>query len=198
MVLIFLTWVCVELHGHNFRPLVLLWRPFYRCFVHLQRGWNSKNDICDVFATFFLLSYTKILHIMMLLLMSCKLDYIFDKSGNYIVESKPLVDRSNSYLDEGHLIFAIPSSILCIIFNILPPFLYPIRTFRQCLSKCRLDFISMSIFVERMQGHYQNSLNEDRDMRSFSGFYFFLIAFTYVGEVCVHHSEYFKPFFLGW
>ena len=132
MVLIFLTWACVELHGHNFRPLVLLWRPFHRYFVLLRRGWNTKNDICDVFSTFFLLSYTKILH-MTLLLMSSKLDYIFDKSGNYTVESKSLVDRSIPYLDAGHLIFAIPSAILCFIFNILLPFLlilYPIRAFR--------------------------------------------------------------------
>ena len=33
ILLIFLTWVCVELHGRNFRPLVWLWRPFHRCFV---------------------------------------------------------------------------------------------------------------------------------------------------------------------
>ena len=33
--LIFLTWVGVELHDHNFRPLVWLWRPFHRCFVRL-------------------------------------------------------------------------------------------------------------------------------------------------------------------
>ena len=145
MVLIFITWVCVELHGKNFRPLVLprayrpqrhvtalvlcvpskiqirqwfvtncsnswcldctmhtmyftifsldlnfarclvtcplplwvykplvlLWRPFHRCFVHLCKGWSTKNDICDVFTTFFLLSYTKILHLT-LLLMSCQ------------------------------------------------------------------------------------------------------------------------------
>ena len=38
ILLICLTWVCIELHGHNFRPLVWLWRPFHRCFVRLQRG----------------------------------------------------------------------------------------------------------------------------------------------------------------
>ena len=199
MVLIFVTWLCIKLHDHNFRPLVLLWRPFHRCFVRLQRGWNKTNDICDVFATFFILSYTKTLHLT-LLLMSSKLDYVFDKSGNYTVKSKPLIDRSISYQDEEHLIFAIPSAILCFIFNILPPFLlilYPIQAFRQCLSKCHLDFISVSLFIERMHGHYRNGLNEDRDMRSFSGFYFFLIVFTYVSEVCVHRSDYFKPFFMS-
>ena len=199
MVLIFITWVCIELHGKNFRPLVLLWRPFHRCFVQLRKGWNTKNDICDVFTTFFLLSYTKILHLT-LLLMSCQMDYTFDKSGNYSVMPKPLVDRSILFQDAGHLVFAIPSVILCFIFNILPPFLlilYPIQGFRQCLSICHLDFISISIFIERLQCQYRNGLNEDRDMRCFSGLYFFLIVFMYVGEVCVRRSEYFKHFFLA-
>ena len=51
--LIFMTWLCVNLHGHNFRPLVWLWRPFYRCFVCLRRSWNTKSDIIDAFITFF-------------------------------------------------------------------------------------------------------------------------------------------------
>ena len=35
ILLIFLTCICVELHGRNFRPLVWLWRPFHKCFVRL-------------------------------------------------------------------------------------------------------------------------------------------------------------------
>ena len=58
--LILLTWCCVELHGHNFRPIIWLWRPFHRCFARLRRGWNTKSDLIDVFASFFLLSYCKI------------------------------------------------------------------------------------------------------------------------------------------
>ena len=54
--LILLTWVYVELHGRNFKPLVLFWRPFHKCFVRLQREWNTKSDIIDVFAFFFLLT----------------------------------------------------------------------------------------------------------------------------------------------
>ena len=30
LLLIFLTWACVELHGRNYGPLVWLWRPFHR------------------------------------------------------------------------------------------------------------------------------------------------------------------------
>ena len=68
IVLIFLTWLCVELHGYNFRPIVWLWRPFHRCCVKLRRSWDNKNDIIDVFATFFLLSYHKCLYQSVLLL----------------------------------------------------------------------------------------------------------------------------------
>ena len=60
--LILLTWLCVELHGRNFRPIVCLWRPFHGCFVRLRRGWNTKSDLIDVFASFFLLSYSKTLY----------------------------------------------------------------------------------------------------------------------------------------
>ena len=60
--LIVITWISVELHGRNFRPLVLLWRPFHRCFVRLRRGWDTKSDILDVFCTFMLLSYTKVVY----------------------------------------------------------------------------------------------------------------------------------------
>ena len=53
--LIVMTWVCVEVHDHNFRVIVCLWRPFHRCFVRLRRRWDIKNDLIVVFANFFLL-----------------------------------------------------------------------------------------------------------------------------------------------
>ena len=55
--LIFLTWICIEFHGRNFKVFVFLWRPFHRYFVKLQRGWDKTSDIVDVFASFFLLSH---------------------------------------------------------------------------------------------------------------------------------------------
>ena len=60
--LILLTLFYVELHGRNFRPIACLWRPFHRCFAQLRRGWNTKSDLIDVFVSFFLLSYSKLLY----------------------------------------------------------------------------------------------------------------------------------------
>ena len=62
VLLVVMTWVCVELHDQNFRAIVCLWRPFHRCFVRLRRGSDTKNDLIVVFANFFLLSYVKIMY----------------------------------------------------------------------------------------------------------------------------------------
>ena len=51
--------------------LVWLWRSFHRCFIQLRRGWDTKSDIIDMFATFFILSYSKIMYQTTLLVIYC-------------------------------------------------------------------------------------------------------------------------------
>ena len=58
--LILITYVCIKLHDNNFRPVVWLWKPFHRHFVHLRRSWDSKASIINAFTTFLLLSFSKI------------------------------------------------------------------------------------------------------------------------------------------
>lgn len=58
--------------------------------------------------------------------------------------------------------------------------LYPIKVFRLFLSKCHLNFIALNIFVEKVHGCYRNGLDGGRDMRSFSGLYFFTRIVLYV------------------
>ena len=62
IILILFTWLLIELHDRNFKPPVWLWRSMPRCFVRLRRRWNKKSDIIDVFCTFFLLSFSKIMY----------------------------------------------------------------------------------------------------------------------------------------
>ena len=53
--LVILTWIFIELHSQNFRPLVVLWKPFHGYFVWLRKKYDKKHDIVDVFATVLLL-----------------------------------------------------------------------------------------------------------------------------------------------
>ena len=200
ILLIFLTWVCVELHGRNFRPLVWLWRPFHRCFVHLRRGWDTKSDIIDVFTTFFFLTYSKILY-QVLLLISNKPIKNIELSGKHFSTYVPLVDHSLKFGGVYHLSFVIPGVLVSLIFNILPPLmliLYPIQSFRTCFSKCHLNFAVINTFLDKVHGCYRNGLDAGRDMRSFSGLYFFLQVvayFTYLLSCAMRSYFYVNPWF---
>ena len=48
--LIALTYTSIVLHGYNFRPIVLLWKLFHRCFVNVRRRCDTKaSSIIDAF-----------------------------------------------------------------------------------------------------------------------------------------------------
>ena len=153
-----------------------LWRPFHRCFVHLRRGWNTKSDIIDVFASLFLLLFSKCLY-QVILMMSDQ--WIKNERGNRFGPKIHVVnmDLNMAYGSTEHLMFAVPAIIISCIFNILPTLLlifYPVRLFRACLSKCKLDGIALYIFVEKFYSCYRNGLNDGKDMRSFAGLSFVL------------------------
>ena len=173
--LIVITWICVEVHGRNFRPLVWLWRPFHRCFVKLRREWDTKSDIIDVFCTFLLLSYNKLVF-QSLNLVWCQTLLKASNSGNL---QSTTVARFDSHLTCGHnksiLLDVLVGVILFV--SILPTLLlilYPIKCFRTCLSRRRLDLTATNMFVEKFHSCYRDGLDGGRDMRSCSGFYFLL------------------------
>ena len=63
LILILITYICIKFHDHNFRPVVLLWKPFHRCFVYFRRSWDSEASVINAFTTFLLLSFPKILFV---------------------------------------------------------------------------------------------------------------------------------------
>ena len=159
----------------SYRLLRWLWKPFQLCIARVRkRGIDTKNDLVDVFATFFLLSYHKCLYQTLMYYGTITFIVNIDPSGKHSSIYKGSIDGSYTTTYTGFLI-----STLCVsaFFCLLPPILltcYPFRFFRSCLSKCHLDTISINIFVENFHGYYRNSLDGGRDMRSLSGFYFFL------------------------
>ena len=175
--LIFLTWVCVKLHDHNVQVVVWLWKPFHKCFVRLHKRWDRTTDLIDVFITFFILFYYKFLRLASTFLTKAE-RLVLNPSGYTSVHSFVSIDFNLPYFGEIHyFVFVTFSVLVLLIFNILPPLLlilYPTRAFRYCLSKCHLNSHTIIIFTDKLQNCYRNGLDGGRDMRSFSGFYFYL------------------------
>ena len=190
ILLIFLTWLCVELHDRNSRLLVWLWRPFHRCFVRLRRGLDTKSDIIDVFTTFFILSYSKILYQTELFTVTHVITNI-NEAGRKFEERRLLVDPSIIILwrfispcIRNPILIHYPYS-----FQRLPPLLltlYPIRAFRYCLLKFNLNLSAVHIFIDKLYSYYRNGLDGGRDMRSISGLYFFLRPVEYLLTLLLH------------
>ena len=188
LVLIFLTCLFVELHGRNVRPLVWLWRPFHRCFVRLRRGWDTRSDITDAFTTFFILSYSKCVY-QSLFYLSYQTIINFDEFGTFVsLSHRQAADLTVDYSNKTQYLFSILAVILFILFCILPPILltlYSSKVFWLCLNKCHLNNITMNTFVEKFHSSYRDGLGGGRDMRYFSGLYFFLRFLLYsVGCLC--------------
>ena len=175
--LIFLTWICVKLHDRNVRLIVCLWRPFHKCFVRLRKGWDSKSDLVDVFITFFILTYYKFVYITTIVSFHREKVLQVDMSGNISYISLAEIDLNFVYYSKSYTSFVVISGMLYLVYILLPPLLlilYPIKTFRSCLSKCCLNSLTITIFTDKIQNCYRNGLDGGRDMRSFSAFYFYL------------------------
>ena len=169
-----------------------LWKPFHGCFVQLRRGWNTKSDLIDVFASFFLLFYSKILYQIMLTFDSEEIkNYsLMDgkESCEYVLSADlttvtVMLKRSDSFM-----IFMVCFSVLLLLlFVILPVFLlffYPTRILQNLLSKCLSSrlLIILNTFVEKYHCSYRDRLDGTKDMRSFSGIYFLLRIIIYFAE----------------
>ena len=176
LILIFLTWVCIELHGRNIRLIVYLLVPFRKCLGKLKQDWSEKLDLVGLFSAFFLLSYSRLMFQASLFLVRGNVTRInanIDWSMHAI-----LVYASNITCGSSkYFAIAIVSVLILFVFNVLPALLlvlYPFKFIRSCLTKCRLDTLCLSAFMDKFHGCYRNGLNGGKDMRSFAGVYFFV------------------------
>ena len=179
--LIILIWIFIKLRDSNFRPLVLLWRPFHRCLASMRRKWSLRTDILDVFASLIFLSHSKLTYQVSMLFRCTTVGQLNFDGWNDKSSRVMNVDKSTS-CDGGkyYLVGTLPL-LAAVVFNLIPALLlvlYPFKIFRACLSKCRLNGLALTTFVEKFHGYYKDGLDGGRDMRSFSGFHYFVILVT--------------------
>ena len=178
-----------------------IWRPFHRCFARLRRGWNTKSDLIDVFASFFLLSYSKILYQIILTMNVTTIDNysLVDGHGSQEHVHVLKVDTSIDTKSTRYLVIHSVIVLFCLSFVIFPPcllLLYPVGIFQRLLSKCtsKRFRIILHIFVEKFQSCYRTRDGPDssKGIRSFSGFYFLLRFAVYLSSSINHSTFYFN------
>ena len=116
--LIVLLCVGIKLHYWNFRPVVYCWKPFLKCFLRFRRFVDTKTSLLDVFATFILLSYAKLLYVALLMLAS---EPLYNGQGQKLSTSVMALSTSTLFFHKKHLPLAIFSIFVLITFIAVPP-----------------------------------------------------------------------------
>ena len=176
LLLIVLTYICIELHAKDCKLIVCMWRPFNVCFARLRRRWDPRATIIHAFATFLLLSYTKLLFVSFSTFVYVK-PHVLGIDGECHGPKAVYYDASVHYFSTEHLPFAILALFILFTFVLIPLLflcLYPTRVFQRCLGYCRIRWHAIHAFAEAFNGCYKDGTKGTRDYRYFGGFYLLL------------------------
>lgn len=171
LLLIVVTYVCVELHSYKCRIILLLWDPFKRMLsTKCPRDFNLNHSLLKAFATFLILSYAKMFQTSRAILTYSN---IKNSTGD-TVKTVPFVDASITYMSATHIPYVIIAIFMMITFNLLPPLLfllYPMKCFQDLLGKFPgVNWHRLWAFMDIFQGCYKNGTNGSRDFRYFAAF----------------------------
>ena len=193
--LIITTYVCIELHDRNFRVVVWLWAPFHKCLARFRRAYNAKNSIIDVFATFLLLSYLKLLFVSANLINSITVYTQNGTHGEITSTTALLLDPSVELFSQKHFPFAFIAIIMFSTFIALPPIfllLYPTKAFQKCLSLSKQNWQVVHTFADAFQGCFKNGTEGTKDYRYFAGLYFIFRIMLFMTHSLISHT------LIGW
>ena len=185
LLLTILIYLCVEMYDNGVRLMVCVWRPFHACFARFRRKWDLKGSVVHAFATFLLLSYSKLLTVSYSLLGGTEL---YSNKGKRVDPVVLYYNASIEYFSRQHLPFAVLAICVLLVFAVFPMLLllmYPMRSFQRCLGYCtRIRWQFLHTFADAFQGGYKNGTNGTWDCRYFAGLYLLfrivlLVAFIF-------------------
>ena len=192
LLLVVLTYILIILHSRGVRIVVCLWKPFQKIFSSRKQDWDLQGSVVKAFATFFLLSYLKILNVTFDLLVSTEKYTLSLGQKTYYTKQVLYYDASVEPFRGSHLYYGIAAISVGIFFLFFPlAFLviYPMRWFQKCLNFCHIQRQSIDIFINCYQGYYKDGTNGTRDYRCFS-ITFFLIQLAAMGLFAISKSVY--------
>ena len=153
--LIFMSYVIIALYDRKITFVVCCWKPFGAVFNKLRRRWDIRTSVIDSFATFFLLSYVKILSVTFDILVFSTVHKFNSKEVSY----RLFYDPSVLLFGKEHIIYATIALLMCSLFVLLPTLIlicYPFQCFHNFLSCLPFRFYFLHAFVDSFQGCFKD------------------------------------------
>ena len=153
--------IIYQLHDADFKPLVIMWRPFKVVFKYFIKEWDIKTSTVDSFAAFMLLSSVKLLNVCFDILIPVEVTTLYSQGNTTTNKSwRVFYDASIPYFGSQHLPYAIIAIVILITNILIPTFLLllsPYSIFQFFLNKFpdRWQLI-IRTFVDSFQGCYKD------------------------------------------
>ena len=178
LLLMVITYLMTMAYDNNFRPLVILMKPFLTVLAFFKSNWNIRTSTIDSFVTFTLLSNVKLLSLCIDLLTPVTV-YQFVTLQNVSHSRRLYYDTTVEYFGPKHLPYAVMVIVVLFIFVLLPILLltlYPFRAVQYCLNLLPGRFqLFLNTFADSFQGCYRNGTEPGtRDYRYLSALPFII------------------------
>ena len=166
--LVIFSYMVIKLYDSKISFIVMIWRPFRALLRNFQKSLDVRTSIIDSFATFFLLSYVKILSVSSDLLIPTQIYQLGSNTSTFGLYYSPTV----TYFREEHLPYAILAIFILTLFVFIPMitlFLYPFQFFQRLLSLFPFNWHFLRAFIDSFQGCYKDGTDPGTfDCRSFA------------------------------
>ena len=154
-ILILFLYLLIVLYDRRVSFVVTVWAPFKKVLTIFRKSWDIHTSVLDSFATFFLLSYNKILSITFDVLTPTKIYQLGSNKSTFGLYYTP----STPYFGDQHFPYAILAIITVTFLVSIPTILfifYPCQFFQKFLSLFPINWHFLSAFVDSFQGCYKD------------------------------------------
>ena len=165
-----ISYFLIELHARNFKIVVIVFKPFYHILTLFRRNWDSKTTVIDAYATFFVLSYVKVLWISADLLTPVRVHSIGNSSNSEVVWAL-FYDATVGYFDREHLSCAVLALTCVMVVMVQTLFLcfYQCSCFQKIITCMKLRSHVLLAFTDSFQSCFKDGTEPGtRDYRWFA------------------------------
>ena len=151
-ILLLLMYIGTELHARDFKPIVILWRPFHRYYIRFYTTWGPNTSMIQAFSSLFFLSYAKLIFLICIPILQ---SVVVNGEGEKM-EKMVYIDPTIYYRSKEHS-YIIAFSLFIGIFLFLPPLvlliIYPTSFFQKISHHLKPRWnIAIKAYVETFQG----------------------------------------------
>ena len=145
-------------------------KPFHLFFRLFRENWDIRTSVIDSFATFFLLSYVKILSTSIDMLLATRVRTLNSNKTQYRLYYAGNIE----FLHGDHIPFAVLAISMLTVFIVVPTLIlicYPFQCFQKCLLYYQIQLHCLRTFVDSFQGCYKDGTEPDTyDLRLLSSY----------------------------